>query len=107
VQQPDAGIKLGLGYDALLHQVALQRGEPPLVVTGRQVVGGRHPLDAVAGLVNVDDALHPGCPREHEDGLLPVRVKDRLVLLAHHRPETVHPTHVVRAVHAPASLSGP
>ena len=70
-QQRRPLLELLAGDDALLDQVALQRGEPALVVAGGEILGRRHPLDAVAGLVDVDEPTGPDRPLHRVDGAAP------------------------------------
>ena len=88
-----------LAHHALFHEDPGDPVEPFLVVGGAQVVAGVHPLDAVAELVDVVDAARPARPHHGDDGRLPRRVEDGLVVLALDGPEALHPTQIVHAVH--------
>ena len=58
-----------------------------------------HPLDPVAQLVQVVQSLPQRRELHRQHGPLPGRVEQRLIHLALHRAEAVHPAHVVHAVH--------
>src|SRR4029077_9046330 len=78
--------------------------QPFLVIARAQIIFRRHLLDAEARLVDVPLAPGAAGAGEGEDAAFPRLVEDRLVLLALDRAESVHPAHVVDAVHrfAPA-----
>src|SRR5687767_11427285 len=77
----------------------LQAPQPVLVVARGQVLGGRHLLARVAGLVDVPLAEKAGGQRERERLALPLAVEDGLVALDVHGTEAVHAAEVVGAVH--------
>src|SRR5262245_21620642 len=82
--------------------------EPVLVVAGGQILGGRHPLDGVAELVDVVVPSREGGDEHPEHAPLPVRVEDRLILLASHGAPPLHCPKVLDPVHVlPPSPSAP
>src|SRR5262245_66585080 len=68
---------------AALRDEPLERGEPPPVVAGGQVVDGREPLDRMAKRVGVREPGRDRESREREDATLPGGVEDGLVALDH------------------------
>jgi hypothetical protein len=100
-RKPPAGAPLELcaGHQPMLDSQGSRRGQPVLVVAGRQVVAWLHPLNRVpelapAGLDRAGDNRHqrPG------DRLPPVG-EGRLGRRMNHRPEALHATQVMDAVH--------
>src|SRR4029077_7279876 len=85
--------------DALFHEHARDTVQPVLEVARAEVVRGVHALDPVAELVNVVAAWGEHGALDGDDHGLPAPVKWRLVLLALHRAEAVHPAEIVDAVH--------
>ena len=76
-----------------------RRSEPVLVVSRRQVVTRRHPLDRMPELT----PARPDRARDHRQERpghrLPPVMKGRLRRRMNHRPETLHATQVMDAVH--------
>ena len=78
--------------------------EPTLVVTHPQVIDRIHPLDRVSERIQGSQSV-PETPLQTQNTPLPFSVKSRFILFAHDRPETLHATEIVYAVHVPYSNS--
>jgi hypothetical protein len=87
------------GRDAVLDDYSLGRREPSFVVARREVARGRNPLDRMTELIDISlrrtqrEAYQRICPP------FPIGVKYGFILFADDWPETVHPAHVMDAVH--------
>ena len=83
--------------ETLLGSQALDRPQPSLVVARRQVLRRWHLLDRVTE--SVDRRVPHHGPEHPPHTPFPGLVEQRLVGLDRNRPETVHPTQVVHAIH--------
>src|ERR1035437_5997189 len=86
-------------HDAALDEQSLDRREPSFVIARREVARGRDPLDRMTELIVMYLRHAHRAGRQGIHSPSPVGVKDGFVLFADHRPETVHPAHVMYAVH--------
>ena len=94
-----AAIEFLLGGHTRLDHKRGEAGQPVLVVRGRQVVRGIHPLDRMAELA-VGATERIDRPEQHSKGApLPVLGEHRLAVGVLDRPEAVQPANIVHTVH--------
>ena len=94
-----AGFKLGLCHQPMLDSQGGRRSKPVLVIAGGQVVARIHSLDRVPELATagLDRARHQ--LQQRPGRRLPLMLKNRFRRQMIHRPETLHATQVMDAVH--------
>ncbi len=93
------GVNLCGGQDILAGQVELDRRQPAFEIRRLQVLGGLHLLDAIAKLVDIIRAPAPSVCVHDNDVCFPFGVEPSFVRIPMDRPEAVHATHIVDAVH--------
>ena len=96
---PGAPFKLRLCHQPMLDRQGGRRGKPVLVIAGGQVVARVHALDRVPELAaaGLDRARHQ--LQQRPGRRLPLMLKNRFHRRMIHRPETLHATQVMDAVH--------